>query len=93
MNDTESKGSLIGSIIVVIILIAGAAYLFTNRDAVTNPTDTATTTATTTDTAAAELEVVSSSDELRDIETDAAATNLNNLDQESAAIEAELNLE
>ncbi len=91
--ENESKGSLIGSIIVVILLIAGAAYLFVNRDSMTTtpaPTATTTTTEVVGDETTTELESTSQSDEIADIEADAAATNFDNLDQESASIEAEL---
>ena len=90
--ENESKGSLIGSIIVVILLIAGAAYLFVNRNTVTTtpPTATTTTTEVGKDEATAKLQSTSQSDEVVDIEADAAATNFDNLDQETASIEAEL---
>lgn len=90
--ENESKGSLIGSIIVVILLIAGAAYLFVNRDSMTttSPTATTTTTEVVGDETTTELESTSQSDEIADIEADAAATNFDNLDQETASIEAEL---
>ncbi len=77
MNES-SKGSLIGSIIVVIILIIGAIFLYTRR-APSSPTPTpANETVTTT-----------AGDDVASLQADAQAAAVGNLDDDLGALDQE----
>ena len=92
-ENSNGKGPLIGSIIVILILIAGLAYLWQNfpgRSEV--PADmSAEDIEALPDEAAKSLEYQSSSDEISAIEADLNNTDLDNLDAELDTISAELN--
>lgn len=81
----RSRGSLIGSIIVVIILIAGAIYIFSSRQAEgpVLPAPAGEQSATTLDeNNAAPAANTASSDELTDLEAEATADPFAGLDAE-----------
>ncbi len=93
-ENSNGKGPLIGSIIVILILIAGLAYLWQNfpeqspgmpsgmsGEDIENLPDEATQS----------LESQSSSDEISAIEADLNSTDLHNIDAELDTINAELN--
>ncbi len=76
MEEQKSNGGLVGVIIVVIILIAGAWYMWRSREkAVVPPTDEI----ATEETSIANLNTQGSSDEIGDIEADLNATSLDAL--------------
>lgn len=84
--EKKSTGSLIAVIIILALIIIGGLYFLKTRSSQNAylPTDTA-------DNGIIEsLNQQSSSDELSSIEADLNATNLDNLDQGAAALEAEL---
>ena len=84
-----SKGALIGSVIVVVLIIAGGIYIFLNRPTPAQLPPEEITDAE--DTALDNLNSQSNSDELSDIEADVNNTDLENLDAELENIEQELN--
>lgn len=83
--DKKSKGPLVAVIIILVLIIVGGLYFLKERSAqeVFIPTETE-------DSVVESLNQQSSSDELESIEADLNATDLENLDQGAAAIEAEL---
>jgi uncharacterized protein HemX len=91
-----SKGPLIGTVIVVLLLIAGGVFFLANRiqeakEAKTDNTEeTATSTALEPDTATLKLQEQGTTDDLSSIEKDATDTDLNNLDKELGTIDTEL---
>ena len=82
----SSKGPTIGAVIVVIILIIGALYIFWQKNVI-EPTagplpDEAETMMDGTDLMIDNLDNQSTSDEIGALEVDAAATDLSNLDRD-----------
>ena len=77
----ESKGPAVGIIIIVVLLILAAVYMFSQRGA------------EITDEQTEQLMDQSSSTEISDIEADIEATNLDDIDRELMDIEAELDSE
>ncbi len=92
-------GPIVGSVIVIIVLILGGIFFWTERaEKVTNTqnetsSEEAGSPVPTSDSTVTELETQSEGDEIADIQADIANTNLDNLDEELGAIEAELNAE
>lgn len=86
-NDPEKKsaGPLVAVIIILFLIIIGGLYFLKTRSSQNTyaPVETG-------DSVTTSLNQQSSSDELDSIEADLNATNLDNLDQGAAAIEAEL---
>lgn len=82
----KSIGPLIAVIVILALIIIGGLYFLKQRSA--QPTYVAPE--TVGDTITNSLNTQSSSDTLDSIEADLNATDLNNLDQGAAAIEAEL---
>lgn len=85
----ESKGPIVGIVVIIVLLILGGVYLWqaqTPVEAPINNNGTATTTATSTD-----LETMGTSTDPADLEAEAKATDLNeleaNLDEVSAEVE------
>lgn len=86
MNDTTpimqpegSKGSLIGSVIVVLILIIGAVYLYFNRGTAVTP-DTESTVPTTTS------ETMTPPDDVSSLEMEASSTDTSSLDADMTTL-------
>lgn len=85
----EGRGAMIGSIIVILILIAGAIYYFSSTATTSTPTPVTPTVeeittpapVTPSDETTSQLQQQGSSDNIADIEADAAATDLSGLDQ------------
>ena len=86
-NQTEKKsvGPLIAVIVILALIIIGGLYFLKER--ASQPVYTP---STTTDNVTASLNQQSSSDDLNSIEKDLNNTDVNNLDQGAAAIEAQL---
>lgn len=87
----EGRGAMIGSIIVILILIAGAIYYFSataSNTVAPAPVTPVVEQAPTpvpqepSDTTTSQLQQQGSSDNIADIEADATATNLSGLDQD-----------
>ena len=101
MNDTagKSNGAIIGAIVIIIILVAGGVYLSRQEDSATEPVviesvDDLTPTETVEATSQAEVDALSNSTDVVDIEADlAGATDLTELEAELDALEAELQAE
>jgi uncharacterized protein with FMN-binding domain len=92
LDGGNHKGSLIGSIIVVVLLIIGAFYFWSNRTPapVTPATETTETApAPMTDPSTEALNQQSANDDLTSLEADVNATDLSGLDAEMGTIEAE----
>ena len=85
--DKETKGPMVGIIIIIILLVVGGIYLWQSR---TSP-EVINITSTSTDPATQQLGTQSTSVNLEDIEGDINATNLNDLAAELDDIETELN--
>lgn len=85
--DKETKGPMVGIIVIIILLVIGGIYLWQSRTA----PEVINITSTSTDPTTQELGIQSTSVELEDIEADVESTNLDNLDSELDSIEAELN--
>ncbi len=84
--EKKSAGPFIAVIIILVLIIVGGLYFLKTRSsqpAYVAPTENV-------DTVTESLNTQSDSDELNSIEADLNATNLDNLDQGAAAIEAEL---
>jgi hypothetical protein len=81
-DQQESKGALIGTIIVIIILIAGAVYVLANRNGINQQGVTATSTEVTTtetvDTAGTSTDINSIEQDLKGVDNN---SDLNNLDK------------
>lgn len=84
-----SKGALIGSIIIVVLIIGVGAYMFLNRPVVDDVSPDEILNAE--DNSLDSLDSQSESDELTDIEADVNDTNLDDLDAELEDIENEIN--
>jgi hypothetical protein len=82
-GQSGGKGPLIGTVIVVILLIAGGVFFLADRMKKTN-------TELPPDAATLELQNQSTSTDISAIETDINSTDLNGLDQELNSIETEL---
>ena len=76
--EDNGKGATIGVVIIVVLLILGGFYVFSQKQ-------------NSTDEQAQELNTQGSSTEINDIEADLEASNLEGLDRELEDIEAELN--
>lgn len=92
-NTEGGKGPLIGTIIIVVLLIAGGAYFLTsrieeNRRASEMASSTLETEVPDPDTTA--LQTQGTSTDLADIENDALNSDIDNLDKELSNIEAEI---
>ena len=85
MATKKSKGPLIAVIIILVLIIIGGLYFLKTRSA-----EEPFVPAVQEDTITASLNQQSQSDDLNSIEADLNATNLDNLDQGAAVIEAEL---
>lgn len=83
--DKKSKGPLVAVIIILVLIVVGGLYFLRQRanQEVFIPVESG-------DSVVESLNQQSSSDELESIEADLNATDLENLDQGAAAIEAEL---
>jgi len=92
-ENSNGKGPLIGSIIVILVLIAGLAYLWQNFPGQSEvPADmSAEDIRNLPDEAAESLESQSSSDEISAIEADLNSTDLGDIDAELDTINTELN--
>jgi len=86
----KSAGGVISTIIIVVIILIGAVYLFTSREPAIEMTPEEISTAP--DAQVEALMEQGTSDSLTTIEEDLDATELEGLDAELDAIEAELNL-
>lgn len=86
-TERESKGPVVGIVVIIILLILGGVYLWQSEAPTETPVETATTTDTTTD----DLNTQGTSTDESSIEADVNATSLNNLDKESVEIEGQLN--
>ncbi len=88
----EGKGPVVGIIIIIIILVIGAVYVFTNQlnAPVVDDEMTAEEIENLPDEATDELLQYSNSDELTDIERELMETDLDNLEADLDEIEAEL---
>jgi len=84
-NNKKSAGPLIAVIVILALIIVGGLYFLKERSS-----QEVYPIAPASDSVTDALKNQSSSDELDSIETDLNATNLDNLDQGAAAIEAEL---
>jgi uncharacterized protein HemX len=80
--ETQSRGALAGTIIVIIVLIIGGIYFLFNR---TSPQKQSSEDKTTS-----ELLTQGTSSDLQSIEADLSATNLDKLGQELLDIETEV---
>ena len=76
--DQETKGPLVGIVIIIILLIIGGVYLWQSRTA----PETIPQTSTSTDQVVEQLGQQSTSTDLADIEADVNATDLDSLDAE-----------
>ncbi len=83
-TEKKSAGSLIAVIIILALIVIGGLYFLKERSS--QPTYVP----TGQDAITESLNQQSSSDELSSIEADLNTTNLNNLDQGAAALEAQL---
>jgi len=98
LNETHHKhlGPVLGALILALVLILGGLYLWgskLNEEVIPVP-DTIINNEPETPRAAADqaiMETVSTSDELSAIEADLGSSNLETLDTDIAAIDAELN--
>lgn len=84
----KSYGPLIAVVVILLVIIVGGLYFLGQRmsqEPYTPATDT-----TETDSVTASLKSQSSSDDLDSIERDLDATDLDNLDQGAAALQAEI---
>lgn len=77
----NGKGATVGAIIIVLLLVIGGAYVFSQSQSGPEANQTE------------ELSTQSSSTEIADIEADLENTNLEDLDRELEEIEAELEAE
>jgi len=86
-ENKKSMGSLVAVIIILALIIVGGLYFLKTRSAQNAyvPVET-----TEEDSVTASLNQQNTTDDLSSIEADLNATDLNNLDQEAAAIEAQL---
>jgi hypothetical protein len=89
VENKKSIAPLISVIVILVLIIVGGLYFLKERSnqQVYTPVQE---TAPQGDSVTASLKQQSSSDDLNSIESDLNATNLNNLDQGAAAIQAEL---
>ncbi len=85
LTPTPQQGPVVGIIVVIVVLIVGAFYFFTQLWSVNAPVETATTTADAT------FAPVSSSDDPDAIASDLQAEDFSNIDAEMNAIDAEAN--
>ncbi len=83
-KNSERVGPLIGSVIIILIIIAGAFYLFS---LIRNKVEVQKQNATTT-----EQNVSNQSDEISDIEADINSTETESLDKEMEALEVEFQI-
>jgi len=86
----KSAGGVISTIIIVVIILIGAVYLFTSREPA--PTMTPEEIVASPDAQMEALLEQSTSDDITAIEEDLDTTDLEGLDAELEAIEAELGL-
>lgn len=84
----KSYGPLIAVVVILLVIIVGGLYFLGQRMSKTPYTPPADT--TNTDSVTASLKSQSSSDDLNAIEKDLNSTDLNNLDQGAAALQAEI---
>lgn len=87
--ERESKGPVIGIVVIIVLLILGGVYLWQSKS-VEVPVNTGDQTTGSTDQLTTELSTQGSSTNPQDIEADVNATNLNGIDQELNQIGAEL---
>lgn len=90
-EDSSGLGATIGSVIVIVVLILGGFYLWSQRNADIEALLDAPL--PETDQSVELLQAQSTSDEIESIESDLNATDLNDLDAELADIDALLNAE
>jgi hypothetical protein len=85
--DKETKGPMVGIIVIIILLVIGGIYLWQSRTA----PEVINITSTSTDPTTQQLGSQSTSVNLEDIEADVNNTNFDDLDAELDEIETELN--
>jgi len=85
--EKKSAGPLIAVIVILVLIIVGGLYFLKTRSS--QPVYVAPVEATV-DQVTKSLDTQSNSDELNSIEADINATNIDNIDQGAAAVEAEL---
>lgn len=83
-KNSDRVGPLIGSVIIILIIIAGAFYLFS---LIRNKVDVQKQNSTTT-----EENISNQSDEISDIEADINAADSNSIDEEMQALEVEFQI-
>lgn len=88
--EKKSAGPLVAVIIILALIIIGGLYFLKTRSNQNMYAPSAETAGTNEDSITASLNQQGASDELNSIEADLNATNLDNLDQGAAVIEAEL---
>ncbi|MFA5933874.1 MAG: hypothetical protein WC795_01470 [Candidatus Paceibacterota bacterium] len=74
MPEKKSRGPLVGSIVIIVLLIAGGIYFFMSQKQIMDQNSEATP---ETD----KLDIQSSSDDIDSIDADIKATDMSNLDQ------------
>jgi hypothetical protein len=84
VEEKKSKGPLVAVIIILALIIIGGLYFLKQRASMPVYVPQ------TTDSITESLNTQSSSDELSSIETDLNSTDIENIDQGAAAIDAEL---
>lgn len=92
-NTEGGKGPLIGTIIIIVLLIAGGAYFLTSRieeNRRTNEMASSTLETEVPDPETTALKIQGTSTDLADIENDALNSDISDLDKELNSIEAEI---
>lgn len=88
-KQSGGSGALISLVVVVLVIVLGAWYIFTDRVSETQPADTPASEAAF-EAEVSEIETVSEDDSLSAIEADLNATDLESLDAELQALDSEL---
>ncbi len=87
--ERESKGPVVGIVVIIVLLILGGVYLWQSKSTEV-PVNTDDQTASTTDEMTQQLSNQGSSTNPKDIEADVNATNLDGIDKELNQIGNEL---
>lgn len=87
--ERESKGPVVGIVVIIVLLILGGVYLWQSKS-VETPVNNGDQTASTTDEMTANLSTQGSSTDPKDIEADVNATSYDGIDKEVAQIGVEL---
>lgn len=90
-TEKKSVGPLVAVVIILVLIVIGSLYFLKMRSSEQNYVPT--TTVPAGDSITESLNSQSNSDDLNSIEADLNATNLDNLDQGAAVLEAELNIQ